>query len=714
MKQVLQNLKTGEIEVAEVPQPALRPHHLLVRSRRSLISVGTERASVSSGKASLLDRARRNPERVLKVIDQVRREGIGAAVAQVQTALERLAPLGYSNVGEVVAVGEGVAGFHVGQRVASNGPHAELVAVPANLCQKVPDGVDDDAAALTVLGAIALQGVRLAAPALGETFAVSGLGLVGLLAVQLLRAAGCRVVGLDFSAARLELARRFGAETVDLNLDPDPAATCRAIAGGRGVDGVVIAAATDSDAPLRQAADMARVRGRIVLVGVIGETFSREAFYRKELTFQVSCSYGPGRYDPAYEEGGQDYPVGFVRWTARRNFEAVLDMLADGRLDAGPLIERRLPLAEAPEAYAGIGGGALGLVFEYPAAADVSTATVVPLPAGRRSARPLPAGPTVGVIGAGAYATGTLLPALQAEGARFATIVGRDGARALRVARRFGFANAASAAEAVLDDPAIDLVVVATPHDSHAGLVAAALRAGKHVFVEKPLAIDRAGLDDVAAALHEAPGSPLLMVGFNRRFSPHVVRLKELLDGRPEPKAMVMTVNAGATPSGHWVGDPAVSGGRLVGEGCHFVDLLAELAGSPAVSVAGRPLRDDPDCFGLTIGFADGSLATLHYLTNGHGDFPKERLEVFCGGRIVRIDNFERLEAFGFAGERGLKTRAVDKGNRACIAAFVAALRGGGPPPASPESLLASSALTLRAAAAVSAGGAVPAPPGPP
>ncbi|HZW73138.1 MAG TPA: bi-domain-containing oxidoreductase, partial [Caldimonas sp.] len=461
----------------------------------------------------------------------------------------------------------------------------------ALMCRKrgriVLVGVADDDAAFTVLGAIALQGIRLAQPTLGETVVVTGLGLIGLVTVQLLRAHGCRVLGIDFDRDKLALAARFGAEVVDLSAGEDPLRAAEAFSRGRGVDAVLLTAATRSNEPVHQAALMCRKRGRIVLVGVAGLELARADFYEKELTFQVSCSYGPGRYDPSYEEGGNDYPVGFVRWTEQRNFEAVLDMVAAGALAVAPLVSHRFAIARAEEAYALVGGSApsLGILLEYPGETGEATQRTVRVaareaaPAASTASAASPATPTLGFIGAGNYATAVLIPAFAASGARLDTVASAGGVSGVHAARKFAIANATTDTMALLVDPAIDSVVVTTRHDSHARFVLAARAARKHVFVEKPLCLTLDELGQIAAAYREP--SPLLMVGFNRRFAPHVQRMRALLAQVSGPKSIVVTVNAGAIPPSHWTQDAAVGGGRIVGEGCHFIDLARHLAGAP-------------------------------------------------------------------------------------------------------------------------------------
>jgi predicted dehydrogenase/threonine dehydrogenase-like Zn-dependent dehydrogenase len=682
MKQVLQSLKTGATDVAEVPCPAARRGQLLIRSSQTLVSAGTERMLVEFGKAGWIDKARQQPDKVRIVLDKIRTDGLMPTVEAVFNKLDQPLPLGYCNMGTVLETGADVAGFEQGDRVVSNGKHAEVVSVPINLCARVPDSVSDEEAAFTVLGAIALQGIRLAQPTLGETVVVTGLGLIGLMAVQLLKANGCRVLGLDFDPAKLALARSFGAEVADLAAGQDPVAAAPAFSRGRGVDAVIITASTKSNEPVHQAAQMCRKRGRIVLVGVTGLELSRADFYEKELTFQVSCSYGPGRYDPGYEEKGNDYPIGFVRWTEQRNLEAVLDMMADGRLDVKPLVSHRFSLADAEQAYALVGGSApsLGILLQYPVRANQSDAllrrTTVPLAAPANGGAPLDRTATVAVIGSGNYATAVLIPAFKTAGATLKTVASSGGVSGLHAGRKYGFEQTTTATDEVFADKQVNAVVVTTRHDSHAGLVLKSLAAGKHVFVEKPLCLTSHELAEIVETRRNA--SAMVMVGFNRRFAPQVQKIKSLLKGVTGPKAFVMTVNAGAIPAEHWTQDNAVGGGRIIGEACHFIDLLRHLAASPIAShQATRMESSTGDSITISLKFEDGSTGTVHYLANGSKAFPKERLEVFAAGRVLQLDNFRRLTGFGWPGFSKMNLWRQDKGQKACVAAFVRAVAQG-------------------------------------
>lgn len=714
MKQILQSLRTGSTEVAEVPCPAVQRGHLLIRSSRTLVSAGTERMLVEFGKAGWIEKARRQPDKVRMVLDKIKTDGLMPTMEAVFNKLDQPLPLGYCNVGVAMDLGGGVAGFLVGNRLVSNGKHAEVVSVPVNLCAKVPECVSDDEAAFTVIGAIGLQGIRLVQPTLGEAVVVTGLGLIGLVTVQLLRAHGCRVLGLDYDADKLALARSFGAEVVNLSAGEDPLAAANAFSRGRGVDAVIITASTKSNVPVHQAALMCRKRGRIVLVGVTGLELSRADFYEKELSFQVSCSYGPGRYDPNYEEKGIDYPLGLVRWTEQRNFEAVLDMMADGRLDVKPLISHSFAIDDAEQAYALMGGAgsSLGILLRYstpeqkpePVLRKATVALMEPVAEMGKAA--------LAFVGSGNYATAVLIPAFKQTGARLRTVVSNGGVSGVHAGCKFGFEQTTTDTDSIFSDSLINTVVITTRHDSHASLVCQALRAGKHVFVEKPLCLayeELRTIEDFYSA-HRNQNSklpPLLMVGFNRRFAPHVQKIKALLQGVKEPRVFVMTVNAGAIPPEHWTQDSAVGGGRIIGEACHFIDLLRFLAGSQisgfqAISIGKAPgvvVAEDKAC--ITLSFEDGSIGTVLYLANGHKSFPKERLEVFIGGRILQLDNFRKLTGFGWSGFGKMNLWRQDKGQKACAAAFVQAVEQGHAAPIPFEEVIEVSRVTIEIAEAL-------------
>lgn len=693
MKQILQSLKTGTTEVADIPIPSAKRGQLLIKTTQSLVSAGTERMLVEFGKAGWIEKARQQPDKVRMVLDKIKTDGLQPTIEAVFNKLDQPLPLGYCNVGRISEIGKGVAGFEVGDRVISNGKHAEVVSVPINLCAKVPEGVSDEEASFTVLGAIALQGIRLVQPTLGETIVVTGLGLVGLVTVQLLRAHGCRVLGLDFDKDKLKLASQFGAEVVDLAAGQDPVKVAELYSRGRGVDAVIVTAATKSSEPMHQAALMCRKRGRIVLVGVTGLELSRDDFFKKELTFQVSASYGPGRYDPNYEEKGQDYPVGFVRWTEQRNFEAVLDMMADGRLNVKPLISHCFDISEASRAYELVGGAgpSLGILLSYPGLEITSTARTVSLQAGKQSdetslhkAEGDAKAQNVGVsfIGSGNYATAVLIPAFKLAGGHLRSVASSAGVSGVHAGRKFGFDEATTDTNRIFSDSATNAVVITTQHDSHARFVLQALEAGKHVFVEKPLCLNLDELAEIQSAYADASAQrssvPMVMVGFNRRFAPQVQKMKQLLKGVAGPKSFIMTVNAGVIPADHWTHDPEAGGGRIIGEACHFFDLLRFLVAAPITGWQ-RMGMDAPthDTVSIQLSFADGSVGTVHYFANGSKAFPKERLEVFAAGRVLQLDNYRQLTGFGWPSFTKMNLWRQDKGQKACAAAFVQAVARG-------------------------------------
>ena len=686
MKQLLQRMDTGETSLVDVPAPSIDTGpQLLVRTTATLISAGTERMLVDFGRASLVSKARQQPERVKQVLDKMRTDGIGVTLEAVRAKLDQPIPLGYCQAGVIADMGPGVSGFQLGDRVVTNGPHAEMVRVPETLAAKIPDQVDFEAAAFTPVAAIALQGIRLADPTLGETVVVYGLGLIGLLAVQLLVANGCRVIGVDRSESRLALGRQFGATTIDAS-GGGVAEHVMAHTFGVGADAVLLTLASDSDDPVHEAAAMSRKRGRLVLVGVTGLKLRRDDFYKKELSFQVSCSYGPGRYDPTYEVRAVDYPLPYVRWSEQRNFEAVLQLMASGRVAPTPLITHRVAFEEAPSAYDIIttDPGAIGVVLTYPettpSPSEVPVRRIEVAPA---EIRRLSRHPRVAVIGAGNFATRVLLPILKDEGATIEMIATDAGVNAALAARRMGARWATTDVNDVMTGDA-DAVFVLTRHNTHAELTSRALAAGKHVFVEKPLALTKPELDGLEPQL--AGSSSILMVGYNRRFSPLTRALRSAVEGRAGPMSVVVTVNAGFIPRDHWTQDVNVGGGRLVGEACHWIDLARALVGHPIADAqvitnfdkGGRPLDDQAH---VTIRFTDGSTAVVHYLASGASSYPKERIECFVDGKTFSIDNWRRLRQWGTGGQWWNPKRKPQKGHREEIRAFLAAVaRGGGPP----------------------------------
>ncbi|MGZ9897687.1 bi-domain-containing oxidoreductase [Shewanella gaetbuli] len=680
MKQILQNMANGETSVVDVPCPQVKKHNLLISTSKTLVSAGTERMLIDFGKANFIDKARQQPDKVKMVLNKVKTDGLMTTIDAVKSKLDQPLPLGYCNVGRVIDSGS--TSFEIGTRVISNGNHAEVVRVPKNLCAKIPDNVDDESASFTVLGSIGLQGVRLIQPTLGECIVVTGLGLIGLITVQLLRANGCRVLGIDFDTAKCELAEKFGAQTVDLSKGQDPVKAAEAFSRGRGVDGVIITASTKSSEPLSQAAAMCRQRGRIVLVGVIGQEISRADFFAKELTFQVSCSYGPGRYDSNYEDKGNDYPIGFVRWTEQRNFEAVLDMMSSGALDCKSLITHRFSIENAIEAYKALDDKtSLGIVLDYPNAGSENLVNRSVSLSSKEGHKPGDA--VCAFLGAGNYASRILMPAFKAAGAKLDTVVTSSGVSAVHHGSKQGFIKASTDFNEVLKDETVNTVVIVTQHNLHAEQTIDSIKSGKHVFVEKPLALNQLELDEIVEAYNSAALKPNIMVGYNRRFSPHIIKMKSLLDSVKVPKTFIMTMNAGDIPADHWTQDPEVGGGRIIGEACHYIDLMRYLAGCKITGFSAMSMGDAPgvavkeDKASITLSFEDGSIGTIHYFANGGKAFPKERIEVFANDAVLHLDNFRELTGFDWKGFSKLKSRSQDKGQDKCAAEFIASIKNG-------------------------------------
>ena len=740
MKQILQNLSSGETLLADVPAPKVRAGHLLIETEASLVSLGTEKMLINFGKANLLDKARQQPEKVKQVLQKIKTDGLMPTVEVVRSKLDAPLPLGYCNVGRVIEVGAGADGFQVGDRVLSNSSHAEIVCAPKNLCAKVPAGVTPEAAVYGVVGAIGLQGIRLLEPTLGETFVVTGLGLIGQLAVQTLMAAGCRVIGIDFDSSKCALAERLGAEVIDLSTGKDPVQAAEVLTQGRGVDGVLITASTKSDEPIHQAATMCRKRGRIVLVGVVGMKMNRSDFYEKEISFQVSCAYGPGRYDPFFEDQGHDYPLPYVRWTEQRNFEAILGLIESGTIRTEPLTSHRYDFDQALDAYGQVGADAMGIVLRYAqnegdGRLDIADSrgklkrnVSVNEPSG------VPAKAVVGVIGAGNFTSLVIVPALKKTTARLKSISSGTGVSGSHLAKKFGFENSTTDNESIFNDPEINTVFITTRHANHGRLVLRALEAGKHVFVEKPLAIHREevkAIEDFFGRWEMGDGrsetgsreqetgdreqetdkresrgenlppdtcnltpesaAPLLMVGFNRRFAPLLRKMKALTAARSEPMAMVFNVNAGIVPRDHWSQIREEGGGRILGEGCHFVDTLRYLAGAPITHVSANFARQGnrviDDIVSIHLNFVDGSMGTVHYFGNGNKDLERESLDLYCGGGILRMNNFRTLTGYRWPKFKKEKLRRQDKGHSNEVADFIQAVETGAASPISLEEI---------------------------
>ena len=699
MKQILQNAKTGAVTVADVTTPVAQPGFVLVRTAASLISAGTERLTVEAGQKTLVSRAIEQPALVKKFLDKARSEGVVATLDAIRSKLGSLTALGYSAAGTITALGEGVTDLRAGDRVACAGvgyaSHAEVLSVPKNLCVRLPDSVSFDQAAFGTVGAIALQGLRLAEPTLGESIVVIGLGLIGQVAVQLLAANGCRVFGIDLEQQKIDLAKQLGADE-GCKSDNDAKARVLEWSRGRGADAVLITAATSSNGPVELAGEISRPKGRVVVVGAVGLNLPRKPYYDRELTFRISMSYGPGRYDRDYEERGQDYPFGYVRWTEGRNIEAFLDMLAAGRIRIEPLITHRFTIEEGERAYELITSDEpyLGVLLQYHTTRELEAR--IPL-SQRTGVRGSAKAVRLGLIGAGDYAKSVLLPNFKTAGAEFQTIATASGVTARSVGEQYGFRFCASGAAEVINDADVNLVVVATRHASHATLVRQALEAGKYVFVEKPLAVNDQELDEVLAA----GSGDKLMVGFNRRFSPCAREASEFYRKRQFPLSINYRVNAGRISPNHWVHDTK-EGGRIIGEVCHFIDLIHFITGSLttrvfAEAVAGRNSEaTDEDSVFVTLRLADGSNASIAYLAEGDKALPKERIEIFGGGKSFLIDDFRSTTAYENDREKSSKLREHDKGQRDEIRAVISMVLEGKPAPIALEDLKTTTRATFR------------------
>lgn len=703
MKQILQNNKTGRLEVVDVPPPAAQRGRVLVRTARSLISAGTERMTVDQGKKSLLERARENPELVRQVLERARNEGVLNTFNAVRSKLGSFTALGYSASGVVAAVGDDVTEFRAGDRVACAGvgyaSHAEMLSVPRNLCVRLPDNINYDAGAFATLGAIALQGVRLAAPTLGEAVVVIGLGLLGQLTVQLLKANGCRVFGIDLDAQKIELARSLGAEAGALS-DLDAKLAVMEWSRGRGADAVLITAATSSNQPLELAGEISRLKGRVVAVGMVGLDVPRNLFFSRELSLQVSMSYGPGRYDAQYEERGHDYPFAYVRWTEGRNIEAFLDLVSSGGVQVERLITHRFPIEDGEHAYQLISGEInepyLGVLLEYEILRPLERRVEITPRKGEAAAN----GVRLGMIGAGGYAQGMLLPHFQEAGVEFESIATATGLTARTIGEKYGFRHAVADASDIIADNNVNLVVIATRHDSHAELATRALTNGKHVFVEKPLAMNDEQLDAVIQAAESSEGQ--LMVGYNRRFSPHARAALDFFKERQNPLSISYRVNAGRIPLSHWIQDPQQGGRRIIGEVCHFIDFMHFLTGAVttrvyAEAVQGRnsEVPDEDNVF-ITVRLSDGSNGSIAYIAEGDKSLAKERVEIFGGGKSFVLDDFRTATHYRYGREESVKLRVQDKGQRDYVALACAVVREGLRAPIALDDLAATTRATFR------------------
>ena len=677
MLQIIQDLKNGKTLLEELPAPLVKPGNLLIETTRSLVSLGTERMLVEFGKSNLILKAKQQPDKVKEVINKVKTDGLKPTINAVLNKLGQPLPLGYCNVGKVIAIGKGVEGFAIGDRVASNGPHAEYVCVPKNLVAQIPDHVSDEEAAFTIIGAIGLQGIRLANPTLGETIVVVGLGLIGLITAQLLKANGCKVIGFDFDSGKVELARKFGIDAVNPADGTDQVAYVINSTGNIGADAVIITASNKSNEIISQSAKMSRKRGRIILIGVIGLDISRADFYEKELSFQVSCSYGPGRYDENYEQKGQDFPLAFVRWTEKRNFETILNAIASKSIDVKCLITERVPLEDYNRIYSDMNNGrSIASILEYPLKESKEMNRSITL----NSSEFKRGQGVVGIIGAGNFTSAMILPCLKKTQAKLKYISSSGGLTGTVLAKKFKISNSTTDNESILSDKDVDLVMITTRHNSHASLVVQALNQNKHVFVEKPLALNQEELDEVVKAYTES--GKTVTVGFNRRFAPLTTQMKKALGSGNTPMNVIATMNAGFVPANVWVHDMEVGGGRIIGEACHFIDLISFLTDSKVISVCmnalGQHPEDNSDNATILLKYANGTNAVINYFANGSKEYSKERVEVYHQERTLVMDNWRKLTGYGFKNFSS-STSGQDKGHQSQFNFLIDSLvKGGG------------------------------------
>jgi len=671
MKQIIQSFKTGETILEDIPAPQISKGNVLIQTTRSLVSLGTERMLVEFGKSNLIQKARQQPDRVKQVLDKIKTDGLMPTLDAVFNKLGQPLPLGYCNVGKVTGVGEGVTDFKIGDRVASNGQHAEYVSVPQNLVAHIPDNVSDEEAAFTVIGSIGLQGIRLCNPTLGETIVVTGLGLIGLLTAELLIVNGCRVIGIDIDAHKIEIASKKGIIGINPKDGTDAVKLVNDLTGGVGADGVIITASAKDDDIISQAAQMSRKRGRIILVGVIGLNISRAEFYEKELSFQVSCSYGPGRYDENYELRGQDYPLPFVRWTEKRNFETILQSISTGKLEVKSLITEKVPLADYKNIYDNISNkGSIASLLVYPEESNSSSVIQISSASFQSSKGGF------GIIGAGNFTAMTMLPALKKAKAPLISIASAKGVSGTSLAKKYSIAKSTTDYKQVIADPDVALVIITTRHDLHAKMVVKCLQNKKHVFVEKPLALNEEELNEIISAYD---GGVTLTVGFNRRFSPHIQRMKQLLGNAP--MNVIATMNAGNIPPNAWVHDMKEGGGRIIGEACHFIDLIGFLTGSKVESVCmnamGNNFAVNTDNASILLKYENGSTGDINYFSNGSKAYSKERVEAYSQDRTLVMDNYRVTTGYGFKGFSHLKTK-LDKGHHAQFKLLTESISNGG------------------------------------
>ena len=675
MKQIIQDLSSGDTILEDIPAPLVKPGHVLIQTTRSLVSLGTERMLVEFGKSNLFQKAKQQPDKVKEVLNKIKTDGLKPTINAVFNKLGQPIPLGYCNVGIVIAVGKGVQEFSIGDRVSSNGPHAEIVCVPKNLVVKIPDNVTDDEATFTVIGSIGLQGIRLVNPTFGETIVVVGLGLIGLITAQLLKANGCHVIGFDFDTKKVNIAKSFGIDAINPSDGIDQVTYVLNATNSIGADSVIITASNKSNDIISQSAKMSRKRGRIILVGVIGLDISRADFYEKELTFQVSCSYGPGRYDDNYEQKGEDYPLPFVRWTEKRNFETILNAISNKTIELEPLITEKIALTEYQKIYGNMSpNNSIASLLIYPEQ-QVNLNRSIELSTNKiKSANGI-----VGIIGAGNFTSAMILPCLKKTPANLKFISSSSGLSGTTLAKKYKISNSTTDNSLILDDKDVDLVMITTRHNSHANLVIESLKYGKNVFVEKPLALNQDELDKIIEAY--SLSGKTLTVGFNRRFAPLAIQMKKVLGSVNSPMNIIATMNAGFIPSKVWVHDMEIGGGRIIGEACHFIDLITYLSGSKVKAVCmnsmGIQTNENTDNASILLKYENGTSAVINYFSNGSKAYSKERIEVYHQEKTLVMDNWRKLHGFGFSSFNS-SSSGQDKGHQNQFDLLLSSIQNGG------------------------------------
>ena len=699
MREIIQSLSTGKTKVEDIPAPSISDQEVLIKTKASIISAGTEKMLVEFGKANFISKIKKQPDKVIDVLEKIKNDGLINTLESVKSKLDQPISLGYSNVGIIQKVGKNVSEFNVGDRVVSNAPHAELVCASKNLVALIPDNVDDESACFTVIASIGLQGIRLADPKFGESVVVIGLGLIGILTAQMLKANGCNVIGIDPIKSKRDLAESLGIKTYFSEEKKDIVNWVNTHTNQIGADAVLITASTSSNQPIHTAAEISRKRGRIILVGVTGINIRRDLFYKKELTFQVSCSYGPGRYDNSYEKDGKDYPIGFVRWTEKRNFEAVLEALSKKSVITEKLITNKFKIEDADEAYEKLinESESLGIVINYPEHSENQLKKTIYLNNDKRVNKKVNGSCNLSFIGAGNYATRMLIPNFKRNGAYLNTISAKNGINPFFYGKKFGFKKATTDNDEIFNDRECSTIVISTRHDTHADLIVKGLSAGKNIFVEKPLCINYSDLEKIKNAYHKSnfkskdkTFSPILMIGYNRRFSPLVEKVKNELTLIGQPKSFIYTCNAGEIGKNHWLNDPLIGGGRLIGEACHFIDLLTFLSGSKISDINCNYLPDKnpcPESFCLNIKFENGSIGTINYFSNGCKGYPKENLDIFCSGKIFKIENYRKLSIYSGNKKQTIKLWKQDKGQNKCVSEFLKAIKEGKESPINTEEI---------------------------